>query len=115
MILNARDSRKGIKRLLDRFPCDFDVEIYNPVVYRTDKACAYNFSAGGLGVFCVRALPIHDKVRLRMLISKKIEPIVHEAQVVWAKQQKTGLWRIGLKFLGAEFSGFSSPRQNSAS
>ncbi len=86
------------RRIFERLPCNFAIEVRNPFTDSFEKVKSWDFSAGGLGIISKRSLPPGEDVELKIQVSKKYSPIPHRARVVWSRQEASGWWRIGLRF-----------------
>lgn len=86
------------KRMFERMGCELKAEVYNPASYTTDKADICDFSGGGLGLVADKAFPRNDEVEVKVRFSQDVAPVLERAQVVWARQELPGQWRIGLRF-----------------
>ncbi len=86
------------RRLFERLPCDFRIEIKNPFTYSFERVKSYDFSAGGLGIITKRSLPIGEEIELKIKFLEEFAPIFHRARVVWSRQEASGWWRTGFCF-----------------
>ena len=86
------------RRIFERLPCNFAIEVRNPFTYSFERVKSCDFSAGGLGIISRRSLPLGEDVELKIQVSKRHSPIPHRARVVWSRQEASGWWRIGLRF-----------------
>ena len=86
------------KRMFERLPCNFSVEVKNPFTYSFEKAKGYDFSAGGIGVIFRRSLPIGEDIDLKIRFSRKFAPVLRKGRVVWSRQESSGKWRAGFRF-----------------
>ena len=86
------------KRIFERIPCKFALEMKDTSVTFFQKAKVLNFSAEGLGVIAKRPFLVGTDVDLKIRLSKRFEPLSTKARVKWVRKGMFGRWYAGFKF-----------------
>lgn len=87
------------KRVFQRLPCNFSVNVKELYGHTSDKAKSFDLSATGLGVIAKRSLPLNSEVELLIRFARKRVPLRSKAKVRWFRQEASGKWRLGLEFI----------------
>ena len=94
-------------RLFERLPCHFRVEVKDSPTSSFTKAKGYDFSATGLGIVTEKHFLIGSEVELKIIFSKKFEPILTKAKVRWVQPRFWQRWRIGFEFIPLNLGKFT--------
>jgi len=86
------------KRIFERIPCKFVLEIKDTSIKSFQNAKVRNFSGEGIGVKTKRPFLVGTDVDLKLHISKRFSPLSTKARVKWVKKGMFGSWYAGFKF-----------------
>ncbi len=95
--------RYSERRIFERVRCNFPLEVFERDTGENRKARGYDFSLGGMGILAKRYLPEGKGVELKIKLSVGRQPLRSEGRIVWAHQEASGYWRMGVAFSSWDF------------
>lgn len=91
---SLRTERRVFERISARCPVRFKAEKANLLA----KGSSTDFSDGGIGLFTRQKLEPDIHLEMWIRLSSQIKPLHIGGRVVWAKQSRPRLWRVGICF-----------------
>ena len=97
MYLNLRTLQEEDRRMFARFPARFPAKFKDSRDDFGSKVTLRDGSAQGFKVTSKERLFLNDNITLEVKVPDGLDPMVLKGQVVWARNDETDFWDVGLK------------------